>query len=332
MSMNDSNSTRVDLINIGLILLSAILAFLLPFTLFLFAYAIVGPLHYLTEINWLKDRSFFVTNNPMWLGLVIAATLVMTMPKLIIFLGGSSIDSENLIVEILNVCSNPILLLCIWSAGVLTIVHDSKKQFIGLGLGVVVFALSFLVPSYLLLLGLLIPTIIHVYVFTILFMLYGAQKSNSQLGYASVVMMLCVPILLFTINVDGSFYNIPSLVKTGFIDSGFHLTNIKLGKLLGVADGTSFFFYGSWELKLQRFIAFAYTYHYLNWFSKTAIIGWHKSLTGKTFWTIMALWLAMVSLFLIDYRIGFFGALGLSFLHVLLELPLNAISVKSILK
>jgi hypothetical protein len=24
-----------------------------------------------------------------------------------------------------------------------------------------------------------------------------------------------------------------------------------------------------------RFIAFAYTYHYLNWFSKTDIIRWH---------------------------------------------------------
>jgi hypothetical protein len=163
-------------------------------------------------------------------------------------------------------------------------------------------------------------------------MLYGARKSNSQMGYTSVILMLCAPVILFIIHVDGSFYSIPDLVKTSFIDSRFHITNVELGKLLGRTDGTSFFFYDAWELKLQRFIAFAYTYHYLNWFSKTAIIGWHKSLNGKAFWIIIVLWLSMIAIFLIDYRIGFFSVLGFSFLHVLLELPLNAISIKSLIQ
>ena len=39
--------------------LSMLAAFMLPFETFLFAYAFLGPLHYLTEISWLHDRKYF---------------------------------------------------------------------------------------------------------------------------------------------------------------------------------------------------------------------------------------------------------------------------------
>src|SRR5687767_11357461 len=52
-------SERIDFINILLIILSAVLALVMPFELFLFSYAILGPLHYLTEISWLHDRQYF---------------------------------------------------------------------------------------------------------------------------------------------------------------------------------------------------------------------------------------------------------------------------------
>ena len=52
-------SRKVDLLNIGLILLSLLAAFWMPFGVFLFSYAILGPLHYMTEINWLDERSYF---------------------------------------------------------------------------------------------------------------------------------------------------------------------------------------------------------------------------------------------------------------------------------
>ena len=38
-----------------------IAAFVMPFEVFLFAYAFLGPLHYLTEISWLHDRKYFST-------------------------------------------------------------------------------------------------------------------------------------------------------------------------------------------------------------------------------------------------------------------------------
>src|SRR5438874_12530195 len=49
----------INYVNIGLILVSFAIALYLPFQLFLFAYAILGPGHYLTEISWLHKRRFF---------------------------------------------------------------------------------------------------------------------------------------------------------------------------------------------------------------------------------------------------------------------------------
>jgi hypothetical protein len=53
------NNDQINYANIGLMLLSAVLAFILPFELFLFSYAVLGPLHYLTEIGWLHKKNYF---------------------------------------------------------------------------------------------------------------------------------------------------------------------------------------------------------------------------------------------------------------------------------
>ena len=54
----------VNYLNAGLMVLSAGLAFILPFELFLFAYAVLGPLHYLTQISWLHDRGYHTKRKP----------------------------------------------------------------------------------------------------------------------------------------------------------------------------------------------------------------------------------------------------------------------------
>ena len=52
---------QVNYLNISLMLVAAGLAFWLPFQLFLFVYAVLGPAHYLTQISWLHDRDYFTT-------------------------------------------------------------------------------------------------------------------------------------------------------------------------------------------------------------------------------------------------------------------------------
>ena len=77
---------QVNYLNIGLMIVSCVAAFLFPFELFLFSYAVLGPLHYLTEISWLHERNYFTEAKPGkrklrphrgWLTLVAITTLLL---------------------------------------------------------------------------------------------------------------------------------------------------------------------------------------------------------------------------------------------------------------
>jgi hypothetical protein len=82
---------------------------------------------------------------------------------------------------------------------------------------------------------------------------------------------------------------------------------------------------------IMRFIAFAYTYHYLNWFSKTEIIRWHKVPKGR-FIAVIVLWIASLAVYAYNYALGLQWLFFLSFSHVLLEFPLNFTSFVGIFK
>jgi hypothetical protein len=75
-------------------------------------------------------------------------------------------------------------------------------------------------------------------------------------------------------------------------------------------------------LRLVRFLAFAYTYHYLNWFSKTSIIQWH-AVSRARLALVAILWIASVALYYVNYDLGLRWLFLLSLSHVLLEFPLN---------
>lgn len=63
---------------------------------------------------------------------------------------------------------------------------------------------------------------------------------------------------------------------------------------------------------IMRFIAFAYTYHYLNWFSKTSVIKWHL-VPKKVLIGTIAIWLISISLYIYDYTLGLTVLFFLSF-------------------
>src|SRR5260370_41871550 len=50
----------IDILNFFLIWFTLVLALAWPFQLFLFSYIVIGPLHYLTEINWLDKQKYFL--------------------------------------------------------------------------------------------------------------------------------------------------------------------------------------------------------------------------------------------------------------------------------
>jgi hypothetical protein len=73
---------------------------------------------------------------------------------------------------------------------------------------------------------------------------------------------------------------------------------------------------------LTRVIAFAYTYHYINWFTKTEMIGWHRISIPRAV-IIGTIWIGSVALYFYDYRLGLSWLFTLSLSHVILEFPLN---------
>jgi hypothetical protein len=102
-----------------------------------------------------------------------------------------------------------------------------------------------------------------------------------------------------------------------------------LGLNLALTDHLGFqrvpyerFFSDDRSVAVMRFIAWAYTYHYLNWFSKTSIIGWHR-VPKVGIAIVVAIWLVSLGLYAADYALGFKWLFLLSLAHVLLEFPLN---------
>jgi len=108
--------------------------------------------------------------------------------------------------------------------------------------------------------------------------------------------------------------------------------NSVITQMLGGLKDGQFFILSPIGIKVQIFIAFAYTYHYLNWFSKTSIIGWKNALTTKKTIYIVIIWVTAVGIYLYDFYTGLMALYFLSLLHVFFELPLNIVTIKELLK
>jgi len=198
------------------------------------------------------------------------------------------------------------------------------------GIVLLVFA-SQVAHNYYALLTLFVPTLVHVYVFTALFIVYGAIKSKSRFGLISVAVMILIPFVLYNVFPDETFYQATEYTKKAYIPFGvlnaFWLKFVdKMPDPHNMEEWNKLVFSSTKGILLMRFIAFAYTYHYLNWFSKTKIIQWHN-VPKMRFLLVIIIWVASIFLYMYDYMVGIQWLLFLSFLHVLLEFPLNFISI-----
>lgn len=319
---------QIDFLNIGLVLTAAILAYFFPLEVFILAFSILGPLHYLTEINWLDSKSYFTKNKKnVWLVIGIFASLIIVLPKLYF----SYFEEGDLMIDklfsFINKWSNSAIFVSLSLAIGFLYIRKFYGWVILTTTAITGAILLNEIEAYSMIIGMLIPTVVHVYFFTLLFMLYGALKSKSKYTYFPIILALVVPVLFIFIEVNPNNYAFGDAMKSNYIDNGLHVAPVLFAKFIGVSDGKSFFFYEQMELRLMMFMSFIYLYHYLNWFSKTTIISWHKKLTIKKSLIIGILWATMMTLFFVNFRIGFLVALFFSFLHVILEFPLNMVSI-----
>lgn len=298
---------------------SGVLAFLFPFELFLVSYAILGPLHYLTEISWLHDRKYFTEDRPGrrkrrphrgWLILVAGAMFALIAGLVAVEGVGARLSPkwEITFVYAVFVC-----------ALLVTEIRDRTRQLITFGiagalLGLLATSRFYVIAAFFLV------TIIHVLVFTAAFILYGTLKQRSISGLVSL--------LVFVICVASFFVYAPASHQAGeFVRASyrsFNGLNTELIKLfhLGPAATPADVYQSVGGLMVMRLLAFAYTYHYLNWFSKTSIIKWHEVPGSRTV-AIILVWLGAVACYAYDYDTGMLLFYFMSILHVMLEFPLN---------
>lgn len=198
----------------------------------------------------------------------------------------------------------------------------TKTKIIFIGAVIAVALLTRKLPAYTLFFGIFLPTLIHVYVFTGLFILYGALKSRSGSGYLSFMIFIACGLIFFVFRPPLLGVNANGYLRASY--EPFQRMAFYLARLLGLSDVSNLRdVYASVSgIAILRLIAFAYTYHYLNWFSKTSVIGWHE-ISRLRMAVIIVLWLTAVGIYALDYRIGFAVLLTLSLGHVILEFPLN---------
>ena len=336
------STAQVNYLNIGLMIVSAIAAFILPFELFLFSYAVLGPLHYLTEISWLHKRQYFSPKKRDYIPLVII-TLLIAIPAIFSYLYsnlGPTDMQGNLILTpgLRNFFSflyteNPATALIFMGfafALVMVLIKDTISRIVSF---VIIFIIAILLRSNHfvdVLFALFLPTLIHVFIFTGAFILVGALKSKSTSGYLSILVFFGCAVSFFLIAPGGANYQISEYAKNSYDVSFFSLNKSIFETFMHVENpSTDMIYNSSAGILITRFIAYAYTYHYLNWFSKTSIIKWHEV---PRMWlvTIFVLWVTAVALYLVNYEVGLMCLYFLSFLHVVLEFPLNFQSFKQI--
>lgn len=330
-------SHKEDYINIGLMLLSCALAFVLPFELFLFSYAVLGPLHYLTEISWLHQRDYFSTGKKDYTILILLCLFIsvgVVFHDVFVmrnyFEGTFQPETISMLMDLYSSWF-PVFVFSAFVGSVgLVVFKKTSSKLILFAVGIIVGYLLRDSRFNIVIMGTFVPTLVHVYVFTGIFMLYGAMKTGSKPGYVSVLVLIGCALSFYFIRFIPTSFSISAYVKDSILRTGFSSVNVAAIGLFKSGGITQFDIFESWRgLMVQRFIAFAYTYHYLNWFSKTEIIKWHLVprhwLVGSAF-----IWIASIALYWYDYRTGLVALFFLSLLHVFLEFPLNFRSILGI--
>jgi len=291
-----------------LMVLSLLIATYLPYEVFIAAYAILGPLHYLTEISWLHDREYFARGRYYWL--ILLLPLIPLLPfatSLLPFIGKSHhfLMATSFVGAAGMACSRS------QRGMVLSLVA-------GIGVGYLAQRWGLLATILLMLL----PTVIHVYLFTGLFIVYGALKGRSLSGALSAIVFFSAPFISTLILSTPSTYQPSHYAFTA--SEPFHRLARYLARTFG--SGVN----NDTMISAMRFLGFAYTYHYLNWFSKTRIINWH-TISRKRLVGILTLYVISLGAYAFSYEYGFAALLALSFGHVVLEFPLNFRSAAGII-
>jgi len=300
---------KVTYLNMGLVLVSCAAAFVVPFELFLFSYAVLGPLHYLTQISWMHHRRYFTKSGSSSDYLLLGALAV-------------GVATIRYFAEDLHGWMPSITFFAFGGALAMAFIKNVHAKVLAMA-GVVV--ASFVVKGwrfYDVTFDLFLPTIVHVCLFTAAFILLGALRGRNVSGIALLGVFAACAASFFLYVPDAGGYAVSEYTRAGhstFLGLNAWLSQVFLTEPISKVEAI---YSSTGGLMIARFIAFCYTYHFLNWFSKTSVIRWHE-VPRPWLVTSVVLWLASLGLYAYDFNVGVTALFFLAILHVYLEFPLD---------
>ncbi|HXC28779.1 MAG TPA: hypothetical protein VNV38_12550 [Stellaceae bacterium] len=294
-----AGARRGDWVHLALMVAALGIAYVMPFELLVLAYVVLGPAHYTTEISWLHDRRYFLKRR--YIALALAAIAV----------AATLIDNSSWFGFV------------IWAALVVSAAAAATRSLsqtaVLLAVAIGLTALMAARWPALSLMGALLTSVVHVSLFTLIFMALGAWRTQSRAQAALIGAYIAAIVLIMVIPPSGA------TVIPGFqAVAQEHFGNLvqTIGMLFGLdklrLDG-----------RLTGFLAFIYTYHYLNWFIKAGVIRW-ADIPPRRWIVIGVVSAASTGLYFYDYALGFSALLVLSLGHVVLEFPLNALTMRQL--
>jgi hypothetical protein len=290
---------RTDFIHLCLMLSALGLAYVVPFELLVLAYVVLGPAHYTTEISWLHERRYFVPHR----GYAVALAAIAL---------GAALISDA-----------PWFGFVMWAAlvlGALLVTPRTGVQGVVLVIAAIgLTAIFYMRSPAFAVIGVLLPTLIHVSIFTLIFMALGAWRARSapQAGLTAVY-LAAIALILFVPPTAATV--IPRFAT--FARDYFGTVAQALGVLFGTRDIHL-------DTRLTGLLSFLYTYHYLNWFIKAEVIRW-ADIPRQRWLVIGTVSAASTGLYFYDAALGFSVLLALSLAHVVLEFPLNALAIRQL--
>src|SRR3979409_1433759 len=159
-----------DVLHLGLMIFAFAAAYLVPFELLLLAYVVLGPAHYFTEISWLHDRKYFLPHR----GIALALTVIAVVAALI--------DNASWF----GLAMWSTLIVCAMLAATTSAAEGTLLFMIAIALAAIMYSSG----SSFAVIGILIPTLVHVSLFTLVFMTLGAWRAGSKVQALLIVVYL----------------------------------------------------------------------------------------------------------------------------------------------
>jgi hypothetical protein len=202
----------IDAVHLGLMLAALAITYLVPFELLLLSYVVLGPAHYFTEISWLHDRKYFLPRRNIAFGLAGVAVVA------------ALID---------NAARFGFVIWMVFVACALLTTTTAAQSAVLTFAALAVTAIMAANGSSLAVLGILLPTLIHVSLFTLVFMTLGAYRSGSK-AQAFLVFVYLLAIGIIVLAPPSAATQIPAFAKAG--QEYFGNVGPALGRLLDVGN------------------------------------------------------------------------------------------------